>query len=504
LRLRSYGMAATLTVAACSGSTGPHATSPIIIFGNHQSDTILGTLPEPLLIGVTIPRGQSPSGHQVQFASLPDTNRQLGYQIYFGPPNDHSYFPPNSPEWADSTNASGVASVTVRMGAQAGTALVLITVPDFGYVDTATFTVLPGGAFQLVASPADTTVFTGVSFTYHSHTVDRFGNPRNDSLTYTVNSGPVTMSGPKATAGAPGSATLTIVAPNAGLGANASVTVVPHGALAASTGTGIVMFQLDGTGMQTILQGTMAGDVKWDPTGTHLAFDGNASCSAGTAILSTTDLHGTTTVVANGSDFEGSGNYQDAYPSYSSDGTWIYYQQNEEAGGATGRVRRVHIDGTGDTLISGPLSYYPTPSPDNSWIAYVIAGATTTSLRTLNLHTAAIDSIQSSVWSPEWSPTGNAIAYLTPFGCTGQIALVAPDGSGNRVLTSAVYHAGFDWSPDGQWIVATNTTTGLFDLINATTGQTIPLPYSTGLASPAWQPGSSPSTNRVRNKLGHK
>ncbi len=262
MRLRRYGVAAALTVAACSGSTGPQATTDILfVSGNRQSDTILGTLSQPLVIAVKIPRGQSPSGHQVRFASLPDTNQRLGYQIYFGPPIG-GFLPPSSSVWVDSTNASTAASVIVTMGAQAGTALVVITVPDFGYVDTATFTVLPGGAFQLVASPADTTVFTGASFTYRSYTVDRFGNPRSDSLIYTVDSGPVMMSGAKATAGAPGYATLNIAAPKAGVAANASIGVVPHGALAASTGNGIVMFQLDGTGMQTILQGTMAGDVQ--------------------------------------------------------------------------------------------------------------------------------------------------------------------------------------------------------------------------------------------------
>jgi hypothetical protein len=499
VRLRTYGFAAATVVAACSGGlAGPRATANIVfIAGNHQSDTILATLKQPLVIRVAIPSGQQGAGHVVQFQSFPDTNTTAGYQLYLGP---DVLVVPGSPTWNDSTNNAAEASVIVTMGEHTGTAQLLIKVPDFGYVDTATFTVLPGGAYALHVSPADTTIFTAASFTYNASTVDRFGNPRRgDSLTYVVDSGPVTIAAGKATGTAPGYATVTIIAPKQSLAGNATIVVVPHGTLAASNGQGIVMFRLDGTGMRTILEGTPAGDVNWDPTGTHIVYDGSAQCFAGGATLHTTDLQGDTTLVANGGGFDG-GNYDDAYPSYSDTGNWIYYSQNERAGVGTGRVLRVRPDGTGDTLLLGNLDYFPAPAPDGTRMAYVAVLNSITDLRILNLSSGVSNSLHVNAWSPEWSPAGNEIAYLTPFGCTGPIALISPDGSGSHILTTETYHAGFGWSPDGQWIAANNLTTGLIDLINASSGQTIPLLYTQGLASPAWQPGQ-PSMAASRRAL---
>jgi hypothetical protein len=489
--------ATTLVVAACSSSTGPQRPAATVAFiaGNNQSDTILGTLAQQLVVRIAIPNGQRASGHTVQFQSLPDTNARLGYQLYLGPAIE----PPllnggSSPVWDDTTNNFAEASVTVTMGAQVGRVPLVITVPDFGYADTATFTVLVGGAYSVVASPADTTIYIGTSFTYNAGTVDRFGNPRRgDSITYVVDSGPVTITAAgKVTGNAAGYSTVTIIAPKPGLGLNTAVAVVPQGTLAASNATGIVVFHLDGSGMQTVMPGPYAGDVSWDPTGAHLVYDGSAGCDAGTALLHTTDLHGDTTLIANGGDFEGDGNYFDAYPTYSPDGKWIYYTQTEQAGTEMGRVLRVHPDGTGDTIVLANLDYFGSPSPDGTRLLYdEIGEGFVPGLRIMNLSTLAVTSIAISAWSPEWSPTGNAIAYLTPWACTAPIALMNPDGSGMRMLTTTAYHAKFAWSPDGQWIAANNPTTGLIDLINASSGQTIPLPYTTGLAGPAWQPGQS-------------
>jgi Tol biopolymer transport system component len=506
LRLRSCGVAATLVVAACSSSsTGPRANPDVFLAGNHQSDTVFATLPQQLVVRIKIPSGQSPSGHVVRFASPPDTNPNLsnllfGNQVYFGPGSQ-----PVDVTWNDTTSTAAEVSVIITLGAQGGTVPVVITVPEFGYVDTATFTVLPGGAAMVVAAPADTAMYTGTSFKYHSYTADRYGNPRTDNLNYAVDSGPVTMSGATATAGVLGYATVAIVSPKYGFTANATIAVVPHGTLAASTGQSIVTFNLDGSGRQTIVQAAVVGYLKWDPAGTHIAYDGTVPCSGDLSWFSTTDLHGNTQRIVDGAGFQG-GNYDDQYPSYSHDGTWIYYSQVEQAGEETGRLRRVHIDGSGDTLVlGGGLNYYPAPAPDNIHVAYVAASYNYTSgLGVLDVTTGVADTLGVSAWSPEWSPTGNQIAFLTPLGCTGNIAVISPTGGTAHVLSSATYQAGFDWSPDGQWIVAANATTGILNLINATTGQTIPLSYAKALGSPAWQPGSSPSTNRVSNKLGHK
>jgi hypothetical protein len=48
----------------------------------------------------------------------------------------------------------------------------------------------------------------------------------------------------------------------------------------------------------------------------------------------------------------------------------------------------------------------------------------------------------------------------------------------------------FDWSPDGQWLVAADAATGRLDLISASLGTILPLPFTAGQSyvSPTWKP----------------
>lgn len=485
--------AITLVAAACgSSSTGPHAIANIVFIGDNQTDTVFGTPTRPLMVRVRIPEGQQATGHVVQFQALPDTNASLGYQVYF--------LPGNTPSWVDSTNSSAEASVIVEMGAQAGTARLVVTVPDFGYVDTAKFTVTAGSAYSVQASPVDTFVVPGASFTYKAWTADRYGNRRNDSLTYTVGVGsPATMSGATVTATAPGFAYITIAAPKPGLGLYTTVTVVPRGTLATANGQVITVFNTDGSNMHTITPAAPPGMIKWDPTGAHLVFARNTPCSAlpGQEIY-TTDLTGATKTV------DSSVTY-DEYATYSRDGTWIYYSRNT---GGSSAIWRVHPDGTSDDSLATTMplfDIYPSPSPDGSRIAYVADhGGDSTDLRILVVSTGSVTSYGVNAWSPAWAPSGNQIAFISFLNtvvCAGPLQLINADGTGLRAVASDTsYFAGIDWSPDGQWIVATNATNNIVELINATTGLTIPLPFAAGQYSPTWQP-LQPSTARFRHAV---
>ncbi|HXB23528.1 MAG TPA: hypothetical protein VNV25_02240 [Gemmatimonadaceae bacterium] len=74
----------------------------------------------------------------------------------------------------------------------------------------------------------------------------------------------------------------------------------------------------------------------------------------------------------------------------------------------------------------------------------------------------------------------------------GPIHIINADGAGDRTLSPTTYVAPFDWSPDGSWIVATNQATNKIDVINAASGQAVALPYTSGLASPTWEPTAPP------------
>jgi hypothetical protein len=81
------------------------------------------------------------------------------------------------------------------LGLKAGPALVIVTDPDHGTADTATFTVQPGNAARVVATPQDTAIYVGRTVTLQSSVVDRAGNPRPDAVTHAVIGSAVTVSG---------------------------------------------------------------------------------------------------------------------------------------------------------------------------------------------------------------------------------------------------------------------------------------------------------------------
>jgi Tol biopolymer transport system component len=101
----------------------------------------------------------------------------------------------------------------------------------------------------------------------------------------------------------------------------------------------------------------------------------------------------------------------------------------------------------------------------------------------------------SSTWGmpgrhPQWSPTGDVIALVSPHG--GSISIVNADGTAARILSEPdkIYIEGpFSWSPDGQWLLVKNSA-GPLDLIHVASGLTLPLPFTGMLYNPAWQPES--------------
>jgi Tol biopolymer transport system component len=127
----------------------------------------------------------------------------------------------------------------------------------------------------------------------------------------------------------------------------------------------------------------------------------------------------------------------------------------------------VHPDGTsGDSLNSLNPSFdlYPSPSPDGQQLVYA-----------------------------------TILSDLQNWSCQSTIGIVNADGTGSHSLTTDTYQGELDWSPDGQWIVAYNVTTGHIDVLNASSGQTLPLTFTSGLSSPSWLP-TAPQTARVRQR----
>ena len=97
--------------------------------------------------------------------------------------------------------------------------------------------------------------------------------------------------------------------------------------------------------------------------------------------------------------------------------------------------------------------------------------------------------------NPAWSPTGQWIAFQRGQDGTGaptELAIVPPDGSQGRVLTTDI--TAFAWAPDGQRLAALTTDTPeqasvlRIVTLDGATERTIPLAEHRAVGEPAWSP----------------
>ncbi len=194
--------------------------------------------------------------------------------------------------------------------------------------------------------------------------------------------------------------------------------------------------------------------------------------------------------------------YMDTWPDYSRDGMWIYF--GRYANGLPEKLWRIHPDGTGADSLRVNLAddnYMPSPSPDGTQLAYI--GNGTSVLRVLTLATGAVFDPGIPAMSPKWSPNSDLIAYIAASNFEGPISVVHSGGTQPRTISPSgvSYGIGIDWSPDGEWVVGGRFQFGTIDLINVSSGLVLPLPFTTGLVSPTWRPGSSVSgTGRMMRR----
>ncbi|MFN2565499.1 MAG: hypothetical protein ABR499_10870 [Gemmatimonadaceae bacterium] len=478
LHLRRATVALTVCVVAACGdnSTGLRQGEFVgmqVVAGGDATDTVDHRFTQALVVEVRDERGDPIVDHPIRFSTVPvDPERPFGgYTALVSSPerNEFGIFA------SDRTDSRGRARVLVQLGRKAGPALVIITDPDHATADTATFTVQPGQGVAVLASPADTAVYVGRTVTLRSAVADRWSNPRTDPVTHTVVGSAVTVSGSTMSAVALGVA---MVVTTAGTMADTTnVTVPPEGTLAAFTFQGLATFNTDGSGFRVLASDVVFSGVTtaWSPSGAEVAFD--RSCCGGIQVVNLASGARTTVTPANSTAL---------YPEFSRDGQWVYYSRG------FWRLHRVHPDGTGDEQVPmlTPVSDgAPSFSPSGAQLVYVrITGGSQDQLWMLDVASGASTNLNVLGHTPAWSPTGAQIAFLSLSDGSG-IKVMNPDGTGVRpVTTSGAYGFGLDWSPDGQWIVARSTSRDRIELINATSGEVIPLPYTRGYNGPSWKP----------------
>lgn len=169
--------------------------------------------------------------------------------------------------------------------------------------------------------------------------------------------------------------------------------------------------------------------------------------------------------------------YEEGWPKYSSDGSWIYFQGHAQATGITG-VWRIRPNGDDLERLTPERYRGRVPAPSSGGDRVSFAGEQGLSI--LDLATGTIDTLDISGGVSRWSPDDRWIAYTQ----MQALFLVRPDGTENHRLAYAPGWFDFDWSPDGEFIVFRGYD-GMA-LVRVETGQVQSLPWLRSLGHVAW------------------
>lgn len=476
---------AMAVIAACSRSTGPVGTGRLAIAsGNLQTDTVDGQLPQPLVVHVA---GGAP-GSDVQFASVSSPG---GFVQAFVSASGGAFDTVVTVSLDNALNASA----NIKLGSLAGAATVIIRAEGAANSLSASFTTKPGAAVGLAGT--DTAIYIGTTATVHATLIDRHRNPIATQAAYAIVGGPATVAGNVVTSNAFGTAL--VQGTDSGFTDTTRVSMVPHGTLAgASDSSGVVIFNLDGSGFRRLTP-TTATFTEWAPNGTAVVFD-----QAG-YLYTQGNMHGgihivDTTGLVTSPDSSRPASIADYEPIYSHDGTWIYFVLTDSIFDSS--IWRMHTDGSAKDSLAGTTNVavveYPGISSDGTQVTY--DNGEHVFVQTIGSLAPATALVQGA--SARWSPTTAAIVYEVRFtdriGSTVNIFTIG--GSSRQVgSTTYTYDPSPNWSPDGNYIVV-RAYASRIDVISAATGEAVQLPFTGAIGFPSWQPGSSgPSTARIRS-----
>jgi hypothetical protein len=406
---------ALLACGACSNDvTSPHhGAFAEAIAGAGQRDTIDAYLSQAVVLEVT--------GTRTIANRLLDIE-SISYQTSYSPhPACYLYFTVLSDDQLTCgsvrrTDAQGRLSVSVHFAGVATTlAGLVVTVLDSttndpaGSPDTIRFTIDPGNATGLTASPKDSAMYVGAGMTLHAFVHDRGNNPRSDPVTYAKLTGPITLSGAQVSSTTFGRAA--VVVRNGSYVDTTYLSVVPSGTMTFGSPylNGIAVLGLDGSGYHLLPLGdSSAVGTTWAPTGTSIAFEDDALASGRISIMDTTgNSHQADTTALDPSAIEYSAQY-------SRDGQWLYFTRLLMTGAAYSQIWRVGANGAAARVPSAApgWDYNASPSPDGSTLVY--AGSTSgapATLKLLNVTTGAVTNSGIAGDAPRWAPQDRASRF---------------------------------------------------------------------------------------------
>lgn len=363
------------------------------------------------------------------------------------------------------TDASGRATVRIRMNTKAGAGWVAVFVPLFSLTDTARYTIQPGHGVRVLLAPKDTLLSLGTTFQYRGGVVDRAGNATSDPATFSVTGTSVSIT-PNGTAMAAGYGTSKIfvrgTVNSTSLSDSTSVLGVPQALIAWTFSSGTVIADL--AFFRHAFIPNVGSAPAWEPGGTRMVTSQPPN-------LMLADSSGGTSVLVTPGFIDGT------WPEWSTDG-WIYFHATPPGGP---RVVRIRPDGTGIQNMTG--GRFPSPSPDGKNVAYISSSGGL--LAILDVQTRAVRGLTGTdgASTPRWSPDGKWIAYLKG-DSNGDLFLVRPDGTELHHIGQHILRAGISWSPDSKWIIGyENGPT----LVEVETGTMTYLSFSNFYLYPSWR-----------------
>jgi hypothetical protein len=483
----------TAFVLACKDAAAPEE-SGLRILQPLNADTALSPVVQTLVLQV-IRRGSPAPGSIVHLQTF--TSETKARVVFHA--RDRAVT-----ELQDTTDQNGQLSVRVMIAGQsAGEVLIYARVPSLNTVDTISVAVLPGNPVAVYPNIAAFHLQIDSAMTLQAETIDRNSNRRPAQLICAPRSDVVLVEPTCVVRGvAPGTATLTARTPE-GLPYAPTIRVVPHGTFAVGMVSAIKIHDLDGTDVHMFPVASFnAYDLEWAPDGNRIFFTNGSEPRPGLRILdlvsgSVSDLLG----------LSAPGIAQLA-PQVTKDGAWIYFVARTAATPLTSEIWRVRSDGSapqrvGPPAVTGRFDDRPSPSPDGTRAAYSTGtSAGERSIRILVLATGGEQTLERGEY-PRWSPSGDQIAFVNG----PQVRIRGLATSVSRLVATLTAPKALDWSPDGRYLVISESytpaglgqrTTGGVYLVDVQTNTVVILPHTPyapgstsdpGVAlSAAWRP----------------
>jgi hypothetical protein len=473
LRIACCAVFVAALTNACGGG-GDASTNPQsgghgvrVIAGGGQTDTILATLRQALVVEIRDSAGALAKGALVDFSPVVDAGGNPGVLVSA----DQQYFSISASSIADSR---GQAKVLVKLATVAGTARLVAGVAGIGAIDTITFTVKPGSPVKFAVAPRDTSVAPGTGFVLRASLADQFTNPIAGPVpTFSATGVSVTSTGQVTAPSTTGRGRILLSYQR--LADSAFVSVVPRFPMVINRSSGaggaVVLINSDGSGSATLVANS---DNSLAPssvaaTSNVVFYRGDPTTNGRVWVV---QRNGSPQLLVPGE------TRAEAWPRLSPDGAWVYFVRDSRS------LWRVHLDGSGlDSLTSftAPRVYRaPTIAPDSRSVAIEDGSV----LQIVDVATKTSRALSVTCAGPAYSPDGAFIACATPSG----ISTVKTDGTGQRVvagysgLAGADDLSGLDWTPDGKWILS--MLGRRLALIEVSSGTVLPL---TGLGADALQ-----------------